>query len=87
MHTSAQFEGRARKGIGEMSVRSIVVLHGEMGKDFCPNFLQPFLETIHIAVTADAKSLFRYCTTLTEKADPMMPIFSSILIHLHAPIA
>ncbi len=30
------------KGIGEMSVQSM----GDMGKDFCPNFLQPFLENI-----------------------------------------
>ncbi len=30
------------KGIGEMSVQ----LMGEMGKDFCPYFLQPFLESI-----------------------------------------
>ncbi len=28
--------------IGQMSVQSM----GEMGKDFCPNFLQPFLESI-----------------------------------------
>ncbi len=27
---------------GEMSVQSM----GEMGEDFCPNFLQPFLENI-----------------------------------------
>ncbi len=27
-------------GIGEISVHSI----GEMGKDFCPKFLQPFFE-------------------------------------------
>ncbi len=30
------------KGDGEMSVQSM----GEMGKDFCLNFLQPFLEKI-----------------------------------------
>ncbi len=29
-------------GIGEMRVQSM----GEVGKDFCPNFLQPFLENI-----------------------------------------
>ncbi len=27
-------------GIGEMSDQSILVLYGEMGKDFCPNVLQ-----------------------------------------------
>ncbi len=33
-----------RGGVGKrgMSVQSL----GEMGKDFCPNFLQPFLEKI-----------------------------------------
>ncbi len=30
------------RGKGGMSVQSM----GEMGKDFCPNFLQPFLENI-----------------------------------------
>ncbi len=30
------------KGNGEMSVKSML----EMGKDFCPSFLQPFLENI-----------------------------------------
>ncbi len=39
---------------------------GEMGKDFCPNFLQPFLENI------DRGSLFQYFTTLTENADPLL---------------
>ncbi len=29
-------------GIGEVSVQSM----REMGKDFCPNFLQPFLENV-----------------------------------------
>ncbi len=33
---------RGREKVG-MSVQSM----GEMGKDFCPNFLQPFLENIH----------------------------------------
>ncbi len=40
-----------------------VQLMGEMGKDFCPNFLQPFLE--EGAVTTEAGSLFQYFTTLT----------------------
>ncbi len=31
-----------RSGTGEMSVQSI----GEAGKDFCSNFIQPFLENI-----------------------------------------
>ncbi len=30
------------KGGGDRNVQSM----GEMGKDFCPNFLQPFLENI-----------------------------------------
>ncbi len=34
--------GGGEYGSGEMSVQSI----GEMGKEFCPNFLQPFLENI-----------------------------------------
>ncbi len=29
-----------------MIVQSIGVLYGEMGKDFCPNFIQHFLENI-----------------------------------------
>ncbi len=37
-----RWEGGGRdKGVG-VSVQSM----GEMGKDFCPNFLQPFLENI-----------------------------------------
>ncbi len=34
-------KGVRRKGVG-VSVQSM----GEMGKDFCPNFLQPFLGNI-----------------------------------------
>ncbi len=34
--------GVVEKGNGDMTVQS----RGEMGKDFCPNFLQPFLENI-----------------------------------------
>ncbi len=34
--------GMGGRGKGGMSVQSM----GEMGKDFCPNFLQPFLENI-----------------------------------------
>ncbi len=33
-------------GGGGVSVQSM----GEMGKDFCPNFLQPFLENIDICL-------------------------------------
>ncbi len=46
---------------------------GEMGKDFCPNFLQPFLENIDKgAVTTEARSLFQYFKTLTENVDPLL---------------
>ncbi len=45
----------------------------KMGKDFCPNFLQPLLEHLEEgAVTTEAGSLFQYFTTLTEKADPFL---------------
>ncbi len=43
--------------------------NGEIGEDFCPHFLQPFLESI---VTAEAWSLFQYFTTLTENAEPLL---------------
>ncbi len=47
------------KGMGrEKGVRVCVGSMGEMGKDFCPNFLQPFLENIGGAVTTEAGSLF-----------------------------
>ncbi len=43
----------------------------EMGKDFCSNFLQPFLKTLtEGAVTTEAESLFQYFTALTENVDP-----------------
>ncbi len=48
-----------------MSVQSM----GEMGKDFCPNFLQPFLETIDRGSFNDGS---QYFTTLTENADPLL---------------
>ncbi len=52
-----------------MSVQSM----DEMGKDFCPNFLHPFLETsTEGAVTTGAESLFQYFTTLTENADSLL---------------
>ncbi len=36
------------KGVGRGKGGGVRVQSmGEMGKDFCPNFLQPFLETIH----------------------------------------
>ncbi len=57
------------RGKGGMSVQSM----GEMGKDFCPNFLQPFLETLtEGAVTTKAGNLLKYFTTLTENADPLL---------------
>ncbi len=42
---------------------------GQMGKNFCPNFLQPFLEGV---VKTEAGSLFQYFTTLAENADPLL---------------
>ncbi len=47
---------------------------GEMGKDFCANFLQSFLENTDNdgAVTTEAGSLFQYFTALTEYADPLL---------------
>ncbi len=81
MHTSAKFEGRARKGIEEMSVRSIVVLHGEVGKDFCPNFLEPFLEnTNRMSRNGGGQKL------IPVLHEPMMPIFLTRLFRLHAPV-
>ncbi len=56
--------GRYKKSVQSM---------GETGKDFCPNFLQSFLETLSEgAVTTEAGSLFQYFTTLTENADPLL---------------
>ncbi len=43
---------------------------GEMGKDFCPNFLQPFLENIDKR-SCDAGRSFQYFATLFENADPL----------------
>ncbi len=43
----------------------------EMGKDFCPNLLLPFLESIHRRSCNDG-CLFEYFTTLTEKANPLL---------------
>ncbi len=34
------------RGVGERGGGVSVQSMGEMGKDFCPNFLQPFLENI-----------------------------------------
>ncbi len=57
------------RGKGVVSVQSM----GEVGKDFCPNFLQPFLEKLtEGAVTMEAASLFQYFTILTENADPLL---------------
>ncbi len=57
-------EGRGCEMEG-LSVQPI----GEMGKDFCPNFLNPFLEN---TVTTEAGSLFQYFTTLIENANPLL---------------
>ncbi len=53
------------RGAGGLSVQSM----GEIGEDFCPNVLQPFLEG---AVATEAESLLQYFTTLTENADPLL---------------
>ncbi len=43
-----------------------------MGKDFCANFLQPFLEALTEGVVAtEAGSLLQYFTALIENADPL----------------
>ncbi len=68
MHTPAKFEGRAKKGIGEMIVRSIVVLHGEMGNGFCPNLIYPFLENINIRSCNDGCQ--KLIPTLQEPMSP-----------------
>ncbi len=52
---------------GGVSVQSM----GEMGKDFCPHFLQSFLKNFDRR-SCDDGSLFQYFTTLTENADPLL---------------
>ncbi len=57
------------KGGEGRSVQSM----GEIWKDFCPQFLQPFLQILTKgAVTTEARSLFQYFTILTENADPLL---------------
>ncbi len=71
MTVSGWYEGGGGGGlgVGEMSAQPM----GEMGKDFCPNFINIFLKTLtERAVTTEAGSLFQYFTTLTEKADPLL---------------
>ncbi len=59
-------QGGGGREKGGMSVQSM----GEMGKDFCPNFLQPFLENIDRRTYNDgSRELFQYFTTLTENVD------------------
>ncbi len=46
-----------------------------MGKDFCANFLQPFLGALTEGVVAtEAGSLLQYFTALTENADPLVGV-------------
>ncbi len=52
-------------GRGGRSVQSM----GEMGKDFCPNFLQPFLENIDRRNCNDGG---RELISITENADPLL---------------
>ncbi len=33
--------------VGKMSVQSKLILCGEMGKDMCPHFIQPFIESMN----------------------------------------
>ncbi len=40
------YAGGKGLGVGERGVGVSVQAMGEIGKDFCPNFLQPFLESI-----------------------------------------
>ncbi len=51
-------EGGGVRGNGEMSVQSME----EMGKDFCPKFLQPFLENI------DRRSCY-------DRSQELIPVF------------
>ncbi len=55
-----------RGGGVEVSVLSM----GEMGKDFCPNLLQPFLETIYRRSYNDG-SRELIPVFLTQNADPL----------------
>ncbi len=48
-----------------MSVQSVVVLNGEMWKDFSPRCIQSFFT--EGAVTTEAGCLFQYFTTLTSR--------------------
>ncbi len=55
---------------------------GEMPKYFCPNFLQPFLETIdRRSYNGGSRSLFQGFPTLTEKTDPRT-VVALILVYL-----
>ncbi len=54
------------RGGGGRSVKSM----GEMGKDFCPNFLQLFLENIdRRSCNDESRELIQHFTTLTKNAD------------------
>ncbi len=57
---------RERRGVGEMRVGVSVQSMGEMGKDFCPNFLHSFLENMDRRGFNNGNGkLFHYFTTLT----------------------
>ncbi len=60
---------------GERLVGVSVQSMGEVGKDFCPNFLKTLTEG---AVTTEAGNLFQYFTTLTENADPLLRRWSTL---------
>ncbi len=57
-----------------MSVLSIMTLYWEMGKKLL-SLIQPFLAKG--AVLTEIGGLFQYSVTFTEKANPLVDIFSS----------
>ncbi len=54
---------------GEMSVQSM----GKMGKDFCPNFLQPLLENV------DERRMGRFVAAVLNYITDMCTAFSTLL--------
>ncbi len=64
-------DGKVGRGGGEneAGVQSM----GEMGKDFCPNFLQPFVENIDRMICNDrSREIIRLFQTLTENVAPLL---------------
>ncbi len=70
------------KGIGEMSVQFM----GKMGKDFSPNFLQPFLENIDRRNCNDGSRELIPVFHITYVPSPKMPtLFFDGGSHLGVP--